>query len=157
LVAAFAPLFFPSLLPAANFYWKNAVLTGNWSTTTNWSATSPTGADNAGIPAAASDVFVTTDSATHALTYDYTGAAIELNLLSISSASISSMFNMSANTLTTKELDLGTNGHGSFSQSGGTVNITSIYLDIAVNATDSGLYSLSNTAILTANNSVIVG
>jgi hypothetical protein len=61
----------PATVARAAKFWKNSVATGNWTTGTNWSATSATGADNAGVPIANDMVNIRpTDGANHTVTYD---------------------------------------------------------------------------------------
>src|SRR6188472_2236707 len=72
----------PATVATAAKFWKNSVATGNWSTGTNWSATSATGADNAGVPVASDTVNIRpTDGANHTVTYDYADAPLTLALL----------------------------------------------------------------------------
>ena len=126
------------------------VFDGNWSVAGNWSPS--------GVPAAGDTVNIfDTDGVSRTITYDYTGAAVTLGSLAIDltngTSSDTETLMMSANNLTAGFeyvgfSGAGSNGSGTFNQSGGvnTITVTSLYLGL--NATDTGYYNLSGTGSL---------
>jgi hypothetical protein len=155
-------------LPAATFFWKTSAATSSWNSGNNWSATSPSGVDNTGVPNNASTVNITlADGISRTIAYDYTGPAITVNLLQINltgnPANVTSL-NMTANTLTVAiayigNSGAGTNGRGAISQTGGTFNVTPTGTGffLGLNPTDTGFYNLGGTGALAANNVQIIG
>jgi fibronectin-binding autotransporter adhesin len=134
---------------------------GNWSQQLNWS---PIGVPGAGDTAN----ILNTDGVSHTITYDYTGGAVTLNFLSVDLTggmpTDTEILSMAANNLTSAFeyvgwSGAGSNGSGTFNQSGGvnTINGTAVYLGL--NPTDNGYYNLSGTGSLVAagNTGEIVG
>jgi hypothetical protein len=123
------------------------VFDGNWSTAGNWSPS--------GVPGAGDTVNIFgTDGVSRTITYDYTGGAVTLGSLAIDltngTPTDTETLSMSANNLTAGfeyvgYSGLGSNGSGTFNQSGGvnTITVTNLYLGL--NATDTGYYNLSGT------------
>jgi hypothetical protein len=130
---------------------------GNWSVAGNWSP--------AGVPGANDTVNIfSTDGVSRTITYDYTGAAITLASVSIDLTggmpTDTETFSMSANNLTAGfeyvgYSGAGSNGSGTFNQSGGvnTINGTAVYLGL--NPTDNGYYNLSGTGSLVGVGEVV--
>jgi T5SS/PEP-CTERM-associated repeat protein len=153
---------------AANKFWKNSVGSGVWTNGNNWSAISPNGVDNAGVPGAGDDVKIDINlgGAPRTVTYDYPGPPITLNSLGVNNTSataIPATLSMAANNLTTGELDVGWSGFGgfggagTFTQSGGVTTVNGAGLYVGVNGTDIGTCNLSGTASLVASTSEVVG
>jgi T5SS/PEP-CTERM-associated repeat protein len=128
--------------------WTNAAGDGSWSDAGNW--------DN-GVPATGYTANITsTLGLNQTITYDYTGAAVNLNTLTVDLTggigTASSVLSMSANTLTVTneyvgDSGSGSNGVGTFNQSGGN-NAASNALYLGYNSTDTGFYTLSSTSSL---------
>src|SRR5262245_35071856 len=77
----------PAVATAANFYWKDSVVTDNWSNGNNWSAVSAAGADNAGAPTLNGAVnIVNTDGTARTATYDVSAPAIGLLSIGLTGA-----------------------------------------------------------------------
>jgi hypothetical protein len=157
-----------ALAPAATITWTGGTThTGtSWSLASNWNTnTVPAGGDDVSIP------FVTALSPTN-VTYDYTGPDVTLNNLTISrgnsfgptyssSLTIAGADNLTAaNELVGDSSTGGTKGFGVINQSAG-INTVPNTLVLGNQATDSGLYNLSGTGILTifgsGNNVLTVG
>ncbi len=126
--------------------WTTA--SGSWSTSANW-----TNASNGHtVPAAGDTVNITLTNGTPlTVTYNFTGAAISLGNLTLDltggSAGATATFTMPADNLTVVQENIGdsgagSNGTGTFNQSGGTNS--AIQLQLGVNGTDAGYYNLSN-------------
>jgi hypothetical protein len=127
---------------------------GAWSLAGNWN---PGGVPGSGDTAIIGFVSSTMDTN---VTYDYPGPAVTLSALRVSRANagifnLFSNLNMAANTLTASDEFVGdtsvggSKGRGSIDQSGG--NNTTQFLELGVNASDFGNYSLSNTGVFHAN------
>src|SRR4051812_13769768 len=161
-LAALMALSPATVAQAANKFWKNSVVTGNWSTGANWSATSATGVDNAGAPVANDTVNIRpTDGANHTVTYDV-GSPLTLTQLNVDltgALATTATLSMSANNLTSSNEWLGINGRGTFTQSGGTNTIAAGtgFLDVGVFAGSTGTYNLSGTGALAVNTNEYVG
>ena len=152
-------------------FWKNSVPSpGSWGNGFNWSATSATGADNAGRPVANDTVNITpTDGANHTVTYDI-GTPLTLTQLNVdltgavaTTATLS--MSMPTNNLTSNNEWVGVNGRGTIDQSAGTNTIAAGagFLDVGVYGPSPGLfggngtYNLSGTGALVANTNEYIG
>ncbi|MBI2826216.1 MAG: PEP-CTERM sorting domain-containing protein [Planctomycetia bacterium] len=153
LVLAFSPA---EIVTAATKNWIAG--SGNWNTGGNWSP--------AGVPGAGDDVNIKpTDGVSRTVTYDYPGPPVALNSLGVNLnngvGSATTTFSMSANNLTTGELDVGWSGSGgsfgkgTFTQSGGVTTLNGTGLYLGVNATDTGTYNLSGSGTLAASFEVV--
>jgi hypothetical protein len=128
---------------------------GSWSTAGNWTAS--------GTPGAADSVYINeTDGFSRAITYDYTGTPVTLNMLTVDltnyTGTASTVLNMAANNLTADGEYIGYNGSGTINQSGGTNTIVGgngVYL--GENAGAFGTYLLSAAATLSVTGSENVG
>jgi fibronectin-binding autotransporter adhesin len=133
---------------------------GNWATSNNWTPS--------GVPGAGDSVVVTSSSQlTFTVTYDYAGAAVSLNKLTVEqggSTSIghSAAISMAAHVLMANTESIGdssgggSNGVGILTQSGGSNNVSLLFLGF--NASDQGTYNLSGSGILNAAGSMeIIG
>jgi hypothetical protein len=138
----------PAMASAQTTDWTNAAGDGSWSDARNW--------DN-GVPAAGYTANIAnTLGFSQTVTYDYTGAAVTLNTLTVDLSggigTASSMLSMSGNAMTTTneyigDSGSGSNGVGTFNQSGGIDGLGgSLYL--GYNSTDTGFYTLSGTGSL---------
>jgi hypothetical protein len=157
-------LFTASLLSSAHFaeatnFWKNSVLTGNWSTGNNWSATSAAGGDNAGVPTSEPVYIAFTDGAARTVTYEV--AAPSVGVLSIDltgpGVTTATLSLPGANNLATDGIIVGgsnsvalTNGRGALIQAGGTVTTSPIVGDVVVGygAGSTGIYTLSGGSLI---------
>jgi hypothetical protein len=129
-----------------------------WTLATNWNPN--------GTPAALDVINITeTDGVSRTITYDYTGANVTLTSLTIDLTSYTgtntTTLSMPANILTaTNEYvgnsGTGTNGTGTFLQSGGT-NTATASLYLGFNATDQGFYTLSGNSTLVVTSNEYVG
>ncbi len=143
--------------------------TGNWSFASNWTNSSsghtvPTTGDTVDIIGASILNFT--------VTYDYTGSAVSLNSLTLDQGgsnivSHGATLSMAANNLSAHSEDIGntanggSNGRGTFSQSGGINNVIPTSGGIFVPGTlllggetsDLGTYNLSGNGALQADNS----
>ena len=151
----------------ATNYWKNSVVTGNWSTGNNWSATSAAGVDNAGAPTIGEAVnIVFTDGTARTVTYDV--AATSIGLLSIdltgAGATSATLSLPNNNNLATNGIAVGgysgaalTNGRGSLSQSGGNVTTNAVVGDLVLGfgVGSTGTYTLSGGAFVNNLNEYI--
>jgi fibronectin-binding autotransporter adhesin len=137
---------------AATRSWNNG--SGNWSVAGNWSP--------AGVPTAGDTANITlTDGISRTINYDYTGPAITLGNLIVDlqnyTGADTTTFAMTTNNLTSVFEYVGysgaggTNGVGTFNQTGGTNTINGAGLYLAVNPTDIGYYNLSGTGSLAAS------
>jgi hypothetical protein len=126
---------------------------GNWSVAGNWNPAS--------VPGAGDDVSIAfSDLVNRTINYDYTGAPVALDSLTLdmtnfsggNSGTASSVLTMSANNLTANTEYLGNSGSGSFIQTGGSNSITGSVFDsfqdkagliIARYSGSQGSYSLS--------------
>lgn len=154
LVLAFSPV---GVARAATKNWIAG--SGNWNTPGNWSS--------AGVPGAGDDVNIKlTDGIARTITYDYPGPAVTLNSLGINltgAGAATTTLQMSANNLTTGELDVGwsgfggSGGRGTFTQSGGVTTVNGPGLYVGVNATDIGTYNLSGTGAVATNTIEVIG
>jgi hypothetical protein len=125
---------------------------GNWSVPGNWSP--------GNVPGAGDDVDITfTDGVNRTVNYDYTGAPVTLNSLTVnltnSIGTSSSVLSMSANALSAVNEYIGDSGSGgggvgAFDQSGGINTVTAYGLYLGYNSTDTGSYTLSGTGLLVA-------
>ena len=155
LVPLIAASLFVGMARAAIRGWN--VGDGNWSVPGNWSP--------AGVPGSNDTAnIMNTDGVSRTITYDYTGGAVTLGLLTVDLTggmpTDTETLSMAANNLTSATefvgySGTGSNGSGTFNQSGGvnTINSTAIYL--GVNATDTGYYNLSGTGSLVSVGEVI--
>ena len=148
----------PALATTRN--WNSG--TANWSNASNWSPIGvPLGGDTANV--------VNTDGVSRTITYDYAGPPMALVLLTVDltggTAGSTETLSMSANNLTAATEYIGysggggSNGSGTFNQSGGvnTVSSTGNGFYLAVTTTDSGFYNLSGTGSLASYNVEAVG
>jgi hypothetical protein len=137
---------------AATRSWNDG--SGNWSVAGNWSP--------AGVPTAGDTANITlTDGISRTINYDYTGPAITLGNLIVDlqnyTGADTTTFAMTTNNLTSVFEYVGysgaggTNGVGTFNQTGGTNTINGAGLYLAVNPTDIGYYNLSGTGSLAAS------
>jgi hypothetical protein len=155
LLAIFS-LLLPAIGARATSTWN--VGSGNWSVAGNWSPS--------GVPGASAVVDITnSDAINRTITYDYTGAAVTLNLLTVdNSGGGTDTFSMPANNLTSTAEYVGYsggigNGISVFDQTGGANTIGSdLYL--GVDAADQGTYNLTSTGganILNDNGAAFIG
>ena len=166
-LATIVVLLSPTIVSAA-FFWKNAIISGNWSIGNNWSAVSAGGADNAGVPTAGSPVnIVHTDGISRTVNYDavtapnlgpvsidLTGAGTAADTLSMSGGN-----NVNAAGLFVGGYNgiAATPGRGALTQSAGTTTIASgSDLVVGDGGSSTGSYTLSGGA-LTANQSEYIG
>ena len=125
--------------PAATKNWIDG--TGFWTgvggTGSNWSP--------AGVPVASDTVnIVLADGVAHTVTYDYTGAVITLNPVTVDltgAGAASTTLSIPAGNLTSVQEVVGSSGSGAIDQSGGTNANTGMYLGL--NSGSSGTYTLS--------------
>jgi hypothetical protein len=132
----------PPTVHAAKF-WKNSVVTGNWSASNNWSASSAAGVDNGGVPIQSEAVnIVSTDGTARTVAYDVTAPTLGYGFLSIDLTGTGTATNtlsiQSNGTLAASAIVVGgyngsavTNGRGAISQSAGTVK-TNPGFDLAI-------------------------
>jgi hypothetical protein len=121
---------------------------GNWSAAANWSD---------GVPGYYSSVnFTDSDGISRTLTYDYIGQPVTLNSLTIDlvGGGVNTLA-MSANDLTATHENIGQDGAGSFTQSGGTNTVFDFYVGAGPEST--GSYLLSGTGVLTSTDYENVG
>ncbi|HEY3393238.1 MAG TPA: hypothetical protein VGK58_11045, partial [Lacipirellulaceae bacterium] len=157
----------PATVAHATKYWKNGIITGNWSPSNNWSAVSAAGADNGGVPVGGEAVnIVHTDGTAHTVTYDVN--APSLGLVSIDLTGPGTATNTLSlpnnNNLTAAAIAVGgyngsalTNGRGAVNQSAGTTTISpGVDLIVGWGAGSTGTYTLSGGALV-ANQSEWVG
>ena len=122
---------------------------GNWATSSNWTPS--------GVPGAGDSVVITSPQLTFTVTYDYSGANVSLNKLTLEEGgtaliSHSATLSMSAHLLTATTESIGdssgggSNGVGIFNLSGGTNNAGLLFLGF--NSSDKGTYNLSGTGVL---------
>jgi T5SS/PEP-CTERM-associated repeat protein len=148
-------------------FWKNSVPSGNWSTGNNWSATSPGGADFAGVPGLSEPVRIyNTNGAAHTVTLDTSPPALGLLVIDLPAAgALTNTLSLNANhSLTAAGIFVGghngtgvTSGRGTLTQSAGTINTSAgsdLYLGSGAGST--GVYNLSGGS-LNANLSTVVG
>jgi fibronectin-binding autotransporter adhesin len=134
---------------------------GNWSVPGNWST--------AVVPAAGDQVKVfNSDGVSRTIIYDYTGPAVALTYLSVDlnggTPSDTETLSMSANNVIAGSEFVGnsgvggSNGSGTFNQSGGTntISVGQLGFYLGYNATDTGFYNLGG-GTLSANFYEIVG
>ena len=155
-------------LPAqATNYWKNSVLTGNWSTGSNWSAIGVGGVDNDGAPTLGEAVNIAPNvENTYVVTYDVSAPA--LGLLSIDrvgpGATTTTLSMPSNNSLTANGIFVGgysgagvTSGRGALNQSAGTVTTSPGTGDLVLGfgAGSNGFYTLSGGALVTGQNQYV--
>ena len=154
----------------ATKYWKNSVVTGNWGTGANWSAVSPAGADNVGPPGLNESVnIVSTDGTGRTVTLNVSPPS--LGLLSVDltgpGTAASELFMPNNNTLSANGIFIGgyngitmatTAGRAAMTQSAGTSTVNS-GRDFALGygAGSTGVYTLSGTGALVANQSEYIG
>jgi len=132
---------------------------GDWNVPGNWNP--------ANVPGAGDDVDITeTDGVNRTINYDYAGSPVELAWLTLDltnfSGSASSVLSVSANDLTADfeyigDSGAGSNGVGTFTQSGGVnsvgyanTNSSGGGLYLGENSTDQGFYTLGGAGVLTA-------
>ena len=114
----------------------------NWSNGAAWTP--------AGVPGASDTVnIVFGDDVARTVTYDYTGPAITLGLLSVDmtgAGTNATTLTMAANALTTSGGErIGQNGRGTFTQSGGTHTINTNDLNLGSNVGSVGTYNLGGS------------
>jgi hypothetical protein len=166
-LAAIFVLLSPTSASAA-FFWKNAIINGNWSIGNNWSAVSAAGADNAGVPTAGGAVnIVHTDGTPRTVIYDAVTAP-NLGSMSIdltgAGSTVDTLSMSGGNNLNAAGLFVGgyngisaTPGRGALTQSAGTTTVASgTDLVIGDGASSTGTYTLSGGALI-ANQSEYVG
>jgi hypothetical protein len=160
IVAAFAALS-PAVAWSTIKYWKNGIVTGSWSSSSNWSNTSAAGNDLGGVPSAGDTVsIVHTNGVSHTVTYDYAGPALSLGALTVDltggTGAATNTLSISANTLTTSIGEVvGASGSGAILQSGGTNNNSNV-LNLGLNATGIGAYTQSG-GLLAETDGELVG
>ena len=165
--ASVVGLLWPATVARATNYWKFSVVTGTWSTGSNWSGVGAGGVDNAGAPTLGEAVnIVFADGTARTVTYDV--SAPSLGLLSIDltgpgtaahTLSIPSNNSLAANGILVGGYDGfgATNGRGALNQSAGTVT-TNLGWDLVVGhgVNSTGVYTLSGGALV-ANQSEYIG
>jgi T5SS/PEP-CTERM-associated repeat protein len=152
----------------ATKFWKNSVVTGNWSAGNNWSAVNQASTDNGGVPVAGEHVVIThSDGTARTVTLDTSTPALGLVYLDLTGAgtaadtlSIASNVSLTAGAGFSVGGNNGfafTNGRGAVNQSNGTVTISPGWdLILAWGAGSTGTYTLSGGALV-ANQSEWVG
>jgi len=124
-VLAMVLLLVPATSATAARFWKNSVVTGNWTSGSNWIAVSATGIDNAGAPVTNDTVNIRpTDDGDHTVTYDV-GSPLTLTQLNVEltgagATTTTFSMSMSTNNLISSNEWVGINGRGTFKHSGGT-------------------------------------
>ncbi len=124
---------------------------GNWATSSNWTPN--------GVPGNGDSVVITSPQLTFTVTYDYSGANVSLNKLTLEEGgtaliSHSATLSMSAHILTATTESIGdssgggSNGVGKFIHSGGNNNVGLLFLGF--NSSDQGTYNLSGTGVLSS-------
>src|SRR5688500_16936823 len=77
----------PATVAHAVKFWKNGVVTGNWSMGNNWSAVRQAGADNGGMPVAGEHVVIThSDGTARTVTLDTNTPSLGLVYLDLTGA-----------------------------------------------------------------------
>jgi hypothetical protein len=119
---------------------------GNWSEADNWSP--------ANVPEAGDDVDIEfADGVNRTINYDYTGAPVTLNSLTLDltnfSGTTSSVLSISANNLTANTEYVGDSGSGIVVQTSGTNS--SVALDLGYNIGATGTYNLSGGVVTGGN------
>jgi hypothetical protein len=145
---------------AVTYNWNSG--TANWNYALHWSPFGiPGNSDTANV--------ANSDGVNRTITYDYTGAAVSLALLTVDltggTAGSTETLSMSANNLTADTEYIGysgsggSNGSGTFNQSDGLNMITGAGngFFLGINPTDSGVYNLSGSGSLVSNNFEVVG
>ncbi len=167
LVASIVGLLFPATVAQGANFWKNGVTAGDWSTGSNWSATSAAGVDDAGAPTASEAVnIVHTDGTARTVTYDVNAPTIGLLSINLmgAGATTNTLSMPSDNNLTANGIYVGgyngsgaTTGRGAIDQTAGTV-ATGSNTDLVVShgAGSTGVYTLSGGALV-ANQSEFIG
>jgi hypothetical protein len=152
---------------AATKYWKNSVVSGNWSVGNNWSTISQAGADNGGVPVAGEPVVIThADGTARTVTLDTNTpslGSVYLDLTGPGTAADTLSITANQNLIATA-ISVGgnngsvfTNGRGAVNQSNGTVTtVAGSDLILAWGAGSTGNYTLSG-GNLVANQSEYVG
>ncbi len=164
-VVASTVLMHPSAAHATKF-WKNGVVSGNWSVGNNWSASSATGVDNGAIPTTSEPVrIVFTDGTPRTVTYDVNAPVIGLLSIDLSGAdsNAATFFVPNNNNLTAAAIFVGgysgtaaTSGRGALTQSAGTLATTNgTDLVVGYGADSSGTYTMSGGAFSASQNEFV--
>jgi len=143
----------------AQITWTGAAGDGSWSNPVNWNPGTVPGSAVAGDIA---DITTTGPSGV-TVNYDYPNSVtlsdVVINLTGGTGGATNTLL-MSANYLTSNNEDVGdsgsggSNGNGTFTQSGG-MNTVNYQLNVADNATDTGAYNLSDSGSLNANFQIV--
>jgi T5SS/PEP-CTERM-associated repeat protein len=144
----------PTTVAHATKYWKNSVVTGNWSNGNNWSAASAAGADNGGVPVGGEAVNIAhTDGTARTVTYDVNAPALGVLGIDLTGAgtAANTLSIPNNNNLTVAVLDVGgyngaafTNGRGAVNQAAGTTTVSAGGdLILGVGSGSTGTYTLS--------------
>jgi hypothetical protein len=138
-------------------YWKNNAASGNWSGASNWSSTSATGTDSAGLPTFANNAAIAnTDSASHVVTLDVNGVVNDLQIGSTGGGT-DTLSQTSAVNLSAVTEEVGSGGVGIHSQSAGT-NTYGFSLSVGSGTGGVGTYDLSGSgSVQVLDNALGVG
>jgi fibronectin-binding autotransporter adhesin len=158
---------FGSAPALATKYWKNSVITGNWNVGNNWSAVSPAGVDNGGIPGNEAVNIVFTDGTARSVTYNFltdSYGALSIDQSGAGTATSTLSISVPLSILQSSGLYVGgysgvnqTVGRGVLNQSAGTVSINSnTDLILGHGANSTGAYTLSG-GLLVADQSELIG
>ena len=126
----------------------------NWSNAAAWTP--------AGVPGTGGHAHIVFgDGVARTVTYDYAGPAITLGNVSVDLTGPgidATTLTMPAGNLTTNlGQSIGSNGRGTFNQSGGTNSLSTLALRLGDFAGSTGVYNLSGTGVLAANIHEIFG
>jgi hypothetical protein len=148
----------PRVTYADTNFWKNSVVTGNWSNGNNWSATSAAGSDNAGPPLQDEPTnIVNTDGVARTVNYDVNAPAAGFGAVSIDLTGPGTTTNTLSLTTNNSFIAndglnvggfggiVGTAGRGTLTQTAGSVSTTN-GTDMAVGygANSTGIYNLNS-------------
>jgi hypothetical protein len=125
----------------------------NWSVPGNWSS---------GVPGAGTDASISdTDGISRTVNYDYSGAPVALNSLTVDltggTSEATNTLSIPGNNLTTAGTEyIGYNGSGTVNQTAG-VNTFNGMLSLGYNTGSTGIYNLSGTGAVIGSHNFIVG
>jgi hypothetical protein len=143
---------------SADRYWKNGVTADTWSSSTDWSAVSPSGTDDAASPSFNDNAYITnTDALGEVVTLDTSASVISLQIGNTGGGTDTLVqggtFSFSTNTET---VGIGTDSVGVYTQSGG-VNSWSSALILGSGTSSFGTYNLSGTGSIDAGGGSTTG
>jgi autotransporter-associated beta strand protein len=132
-----AAMLLPSAARAATRTWQTP--SGDWSTASNWSG---------GLPGA-NDTALISNGGTASIVQ----SGPVCSTLTISDTQGRGMLNMTAGNLAASTINLGVSGSGGLAQSGGTNNVSNLY--VGQDMTGSGTYTLSGSGLLSGTTEYI--